>query len=112
MKLHEQETKSYKSFTFQELETNDRIRQYLQLTKPQNYDSYPRRAFGIPVFPPPRIIPPSNTTENLIITSIGKYGQPLPLLNLATYSNAIPMHPMIPDQYNKPHDTKNLVDIL
>ena len=112
MKMH-QKVDTKKEITFQPKELDqpkEKLKPYLNIQKPPNYDSYPKRAFGIPVLPPPRLIPPSNGNGSFIIRSVGKYGQPnAPLFELIQYRDAIPM----PYVSRRPqNDIKNLVDLL
>ena len=114
MKLHQEidPKQYYATFNINELETNEKVKPYLQIPKPQMYDYYPKRAFGMSVFPPPKLIPPKNNgNANLIVTSVGKNSDPTPLINLATYNGAIPM-PSLPTQSFKSYERKSLMDLL
>ena len=111
MKLHGEINPEDFYTTLYSNESNDKIKPYLQIQKPPNYDFYPKRSFGISAFPPPRLIPPKRDgNANLIITSVGKPGE-IPLINLSTNPGAIPM-PSLPLQPIKTYERASLVDLL
>lgn len=112
MKLHQQ-IDSQKFVTFSSDEVDNRCERFVNssyVSRPSMYENYPKRAFGVPIFPPPRLIPPQNGNKNfIIISTIGNYRETPSLVKLATEGDSILM-PWLPQSYLK--RTNSLVDVL
>ena len=113
MKLHQQ-VDPQKCLAFSADEIDNRCERFLSASKvlrPPMYECYPKRAFGVAKFPPPRLIPPQNGNKNFIITStVGNYREKVSLLNLATEGDYILM-PCLPARDTRLAYT-SLVNIL